>query len=278
MGRRGREFHVMVMDCQRRLMALLTALLVFCAGARAESLSVRADYWYPFNGAPDSERPGFAIDILRHIFVSRGIRLDYQLEDWSHSLQMVRAGRIHCVVGAYKAEAPQLRYPQTPLAWDIAAFYVLADSDWQYRGAESLKDVRLGLVAGYGYGELLDDYIERHRGDDRLHFMHGREPLERNLKKLMRGRVDVLVASPFVMNSLLGRMGLREKVREAGRAGRRTPLYLACSPQHEVVVEYLQVFDDGMTRLQEDGTLARIMSRYELPASMLSGGQREKGP
>lgn len=252
----------MSMDVQRRWIALLVSLLALCAGARAETLSVRADYWYPLNGTPGSERPGFAIEILRRIFSPHGIQLDYQLADWNRSLEMVREGRIHCVVGAYKAEAPELRYPRTPLARDVAAFYVRADSDWRYQGTESLAGVSLGLVAGYGYGHRLDDYIMRHRGDSRLHFMHGQDPLRRNLKKLMRGRVDVLVASPFVMASLLKRMELQEQVREAGRSGHKMPLYLACSPEYEAVDEHLRLFDEGMARLREHGVLAEIYRRY----------------
>lgn len=256
----------------RSLAGFLCCLLLWPVGvAVAEPLSVRADYWYPLNGEPDSERPGFAIEILRGIFSDSEWEIDYQLADWSRSLELARDGRIDCVVGVYRSEAPKLAYPETPLAWDTAAFYVRADSDWRYHDPSSLQDVSVGLIAGYGYGEKLDRYIVEHRGDERLRFMHGHQPLRRNLKKLMRGRVDVLVESPFVMESQLRRMGLSDQVREAGRVGQRMPLYFACNPDREGVTGLLSDFDRGMRELRETGEVGEIMSRYKLPDSVVGG-------
>lgn len=250
---------------------LLAVSLLAVSPCHARTLKVRADHWYPLNGDPQSDRPGFAIEILRRIFTPRDIALDYDLADWSRSLEMVHAGEIDCVVGAYRGEAPGLRFPETPLAWDIAAFYVRADSDWHYQGLESLKSVILGVIAGYGYGDELDRHIADHRGDPGLKFMHGKDPLWRNIKKLIRGRLDVLVESPFVMESLLRRMELSEQVREAGRVGRRTPLYLACSPESGEIDAILSTFDRGMQALRESGELGRILETYRLPRSVIDG-------
>jgi polar amino acid transport system substrate-binding protein len=257
------------------LVCLLFVSLATASGTR--TLSVRADQWYPLNGDPDSDRPGFAVEILRRIYSEAGIKLDYRLADWSRSLEMAEQGRIDCVIGVYRSEAPALAYPRTPLAWDVAALYVASGSDWHYQGLSSLEAVSLGVIADYGYGVPLDDYIAENRGSERVQFMHGRQPLRRNLKKLISGRVDVLVESPFVMESLLRRMNLTARVHEAGRVGRRTPLYLGCHPDMEDAEAILRRFDQGMEALRKQGELRAIMEAYQLPEEVISGSPEPGG-
>lgn len=246
-------------------------VLLFCGPVCAETLSIRADSRFPLNGEPGSERPGFAVEVLERIFSPHDIELDYQLADWSRSLEMVRDGQADCVVGAYKSESPGLAYPKTPLAWDTTAFYVPSESSWQYRGPASIEGLNLGVIAGYGYGEALDAWLAEHQGDGNVEFMHGRQPLRRNLMKLLNGRLDVVVESPFVMESLLRRMDLGDRVREAGTEGPRTPLYFACSPGLENADEILRAYDEGLKMLRREGVLPELLRRYRLPESALTG-------
>ena len=228
-------------------------------------LTVAADEWFPVNGQPTADKPGFAIEILRAIFEPLGIHVNYRLSGWSRSLEMARIGQVDCVIGAYHADAPALLFPRTPVAMDDLAFYVAAGTQWHYDGPASLEQVTLGAIADYSYGETLDDYLRKHAGEDRIQMIHGLRPLERNIGKLLSGRVDVQLESPLVMEAMIGQQGLQEKVREAGRIGLSEPVFLACAPDKSTSPEYLRLFDEGMERLRASGELARIMDRYGQP-------------
>lgn len=247
----------------------LWVALVCPAAALADDspsvISVRSDEWYPVNGLPGAERPGFAIEILRAIFEPQGIRVDYSLSGWSRSLELARTGQVDCVIGAYRADAPALLFPRSAVALDDVAFYVASASSWRYQGLDSLEGVVLGAIADYSYGELMDGYLNAHAGEDRVQLIHGMEPLRRNIRKLLSGRVDVLLESPLVMEATVEQEGLAEALIEAGRIGLSEPIYLACAPDKSSSPVYLRLFDEGMARLRANGELARIMDRYGLP-------------
>ena len=244
---------------------LLFSGLFFFTAAGAQTLSIRADQWMPMNGDPGAPRPGFAIEILHAIFRPMGIRIDYQLDSWSRSVRLARNGDIDCIVGVYRGEAPDLLFPQQPLAFDETAFYVAAGSDWRYQGVDSLSGERVGVIDGYSYGDVVDDWLASDAGQASVAVVYGLQPLRRNLRKLLAGRLDVIIESPFVMEAMIRELRLSGAITEAGRIeSPPTPLYLACSPARETSARYLSEFDDGMAMLRESGELARIMARYGL--------------
>lgn len=246
-----------------RCLVLFLLGVLFPLTLRAESLTVRADEWMPVNGDPAAERAGFAIDLLRAVFEPLGMSVDYRLSGWSRSLDLVRSGEIDCIVGAFKPEAPELVYPETPLGYDVTAFYVRSDDDWRYHGIESLSGRQIATIADYSYGEPVDGWLSENSGQ--VQVMHGLKPLARNLQKLLSGRVDVLVESPLIMDWMLRSQGLAASVREAGRANMAyTPLWLACSPRRARSTDLVRLFDEGIARLEATGDIIPLMARYGL--------------
>lgn len=241
---------------------ILTALLL-ASGARAETLHVRADAWFPVNGDPASMRPGFAIELLHQIFAPLHIEVDYQLVGWSRALEMANSGETDCVVGSYKTEAPKLVFPDTPLAFDTSAFYVLRDQSWRYTGITSLADVSVAVIAGYNYGGQIDAWVDSAPANAVV--AHGRTPLQNNLRMLLAGRVDTLVESPLVMGALLEGQGLEGKVIEAGRIAEQQPFYFACTPRGERGRRFIRLYNEGVQRLRQGSELHHIYARYRVP-------------
>lgn len=259
---RGRQARWGTVLPAMRLHALLL-IVVGCQSLAAETLSVRADEWYPMNGDPRAEKPGFAIEILREILQDSTDQLDYQVLSWRRSLNLVRRGEIDCVVGAYHSDAPDLVFPQIPLSVDILAFYVPQGSPWRFQGTSSLRDITVGVIGGYSYGAELDTYIQQNRDFLSLHEMQGNDALTKNIAMLMSGRVDTVIDSVVVMRHKLREMELEGLVVEAGRIAQSNGAYMACSPLRSRVPAMLQRLDGGMRKLHESGRLAEIMRDYD---------------
>ena len=158
------------------------------------------------------------------------------------------------------------------MGYDETAFYVVADSDWRYTGVASLNGHRVGVIDGYNYGGVVDQWLASEAGQASAATVHGLQPLERNLRKLLAGRLDVVIESPFVMEAMIRELNLSAAVIEAGRAETPpTPLYMACSPARDSSQRLLEMFDQGMFKLRDSGELERIMTRYGLsvPAPVL---------
>ena len=249
---------------QNGLLGLLLGLTSIVAVA--ETISVRADYWYPINGDPAAPRPGFAIEILDEIWSADGYQLDYQLDpSWADSLASVRSADIDCVVGAYVTDAPDLLFPEQHLIIDENSFFVRDDDEWQFAGLESLEGARLAVSEADSYGEALDEWIRAN--PEQVHVGLGDGALDDNLRALVTGEVSVLVESTLVMSARLEEGEVEHLVRRAGVAPDRQAVYVACAPDSDSSSRYLESFDAGMPALRESGRLAEILQRYSIPES-----------
>ena len=62
----------------KRMLATLTVLMVGCGIGWAQEVgTLRADSWYPYNGDPKAENPGYMVEVARLAFAKAGYQLDY---------------------------------------------------------------------------------------------------------------------------------------------------------------------------------------------------------
>lgn len=240
----------------------LAALLSSAQTVFAASLSIRADYWFPMNGNPADPSPGYMIELVTDIMKQHNVTVDYQTMPWERALQMTREGKIDCVVGAYKGDAPDLLFPEEAWGIDTDTFYVRNDSNWTYNGLESLVGQKVGLISGYSYGDESDAFIKAHK--EIFQPLGGDTALEQNIKKLMSGRVTAIVDSELVLKSKLKKLGLVGQLKSAGPWGEPDALYIACSPNRPTSKQYLQWIDEGTRQLRASGRLKAIMESYGL--------------
>jgi polar amino acid transport system substrate-binding protein len=90
----------------------------------------------------------------------------------------------------------------------------------------------------------------------------GDKALATNLRKLRRGRVDVLVENAWVMEAVLAERHLFNEIVEVGCRQGDIPIYLAFSPRLPRSADYARLFEQGLQRFQADGRLQALMSRY----------------
>ncbi|CAA7616942.1 ABC transporter substrate-binding protein [Magnetospirillum sp. UT-4] len=245
----------------RRFAALLSLVAALAATtARADTISLRADEWCPFNcaGTP----AGYGVDVMVEIFAKAGHRVDYALAPWGRAQADCSTGRIAAVIGADPKENPDLVFPQEPIGrWDTT-FVVRKGNAWRYDGPGSLPNVRLSGVIGYAYMDPVGAYVEANKGDrSRVDLIGSRHPLEQNLKKLLAGRIDATMDSRTVLDFKLGQMGLADQVEFAGST-RSDVVYIAFSPRHPKARDYARLLDDGIREMRASGRLRQILAGY----------------
>ncbi len=239
-------------------------VLTLPALAGADTIRLRADAWFPVNGDPGAELPGFGIEALTVVWKEAGHELDYRLMSWGRSLEAVRNGSADCVIGAYKEDAPDLRFPEQELGRDGVGIYVRATDEWQYSGVESLARRTVGVISEYSYGKELDGWLADSANATRIQMAYGAAALDGNIRKLLAGRVDVLLESPMIMNTALRRLELARFVRLSGEAKPAIPFYIACSADNPRVPAWLRQFDEGMIRLKQTAQWGSLLERYGL--------------
>lgn len=230
----------------------------------ADTLTLKADYWMPFNGDGKTET-GYMLDIAKAVFEPLGHKVVYSTTPWDKALAECRTGKCTGVIGASTDDAPDLVYPVEELGQSIQFFCVKAGSPWKYAGPASLKAVKLGIIKDYAYFKELDDYIKANPAG--VVFGTGDAPLEMNLTRLAQGELGAVVDDRSVLKYTLARMSLQGKVTIAPAAAEATKparLYIAFSPKNPKSGEYARTLADGLAELRKSGQLQKILAKYGL--------------
>jgi polar amino acid transport system substrate-binding protein len=238
----------------------LLCLTCISTSAISETVSLRADEWYPMNGVPNAAKEGFMIDLAREIFGGAGYDVDYKLMPWERALDEVRQGNADCVVGAYKADAPDFVFPQSVWGMDSNTFFKLKENSWQFNGLDSLINQKVGMISGYAYGDEMNQFITAH--PDTFKAIGSNNALENNLKKLLGKRLTLVMESELVMTAKLEEMGLTGKVVSAGAESEAGAMYIACSPAKASSKTLVGLVDSQMPQLRTSGRLADILRKY----------------
>ncbi|CAK0741038.1 Transporter substrate-binding domain-containing protein [Azospirillaceae bacterium] len=245
----------------------LAVVLVLAAAsfAQADTIKLRADLWCPYNCDPESDKPGLLIEVARAILTPAGHSIDYRTMPWSRALSEVRKGRIHGVIGAQQSEAPDLVYGRIPIAFDDTGFVVKQGVDFRYGGAASLDPYRIAVISDYNYdGGEIDAYLkENAAAKDRIQFNSGDDVGIANLRKLIAGRVDVVIDSFTVMSYLIQKYNLSDKVYVV-QLGRPTEIFIAFSPSDSRSNLWSELLSAGIAPLRQRGELGVILARYGL--------------
>lgn len=244
---------------------LILSGALFVPAVAAETLSIRADLWPPYNDEPKSIKPGYMINVLLEIFLPQGYTLDYQTLSWTESLDAVRKGRVHAVVGAARDDAPDFIFPRESFGVSNTAFFVKGGSAWKYAGPASLEKVRLGVIESYAYNDELDPYLAAHKGTRRIVEAKGDEPLLALIRMLQNDQIDVIAEDTNVMLATLiaGKVPMGSLVG-AGACKEKSTLYVAFSPKNPKSRELADKFDAGIKALRDSGKLNAILGLYGL--------------
>jgi len=249
----------------------LCVLLLSSSAALAmpSSITVVADNWCPYNCEPDSEKPGYVIELIKAIYEPENIKVNYEIMPWTRAINATRDQKYTAIICAAKNEAPDFVYPQRMVGVSIYKFYTRKDSDWTYQNTASLENVALGAVDGYSYNNDIDAYLKHNRRDRaRVQLVSGEFATEQNIRKLMAKRIDVMLEDPNVVANSLLALDEKDSLRASGRLDNPNPeqdnLYLAFSPNNPDAKALAAIFDRGLVRIRETGELERIMNRYGL--------------
>lgn len=270
----------------------LAALLALGANASADTITVRSDYWFPYNGEPGSAQEGYMIDLLRLAAAANGDTVDYRLMDWELALQRSLSGTTDCVVGAIESDAPDHLRSSAPWGSSQNVVYGLitdanaidevvgAIGNEPLRGSQNvvlthdghpitlkqvadLKPLRIGAVADYSYGDAIDAVLT---ADDaqvsRVEASRRAFPLL--VMKLVTHKIDVLIEDENVASAGLKQLGLSNRVVPVSNSlTEADDLFVACTPNARGG-KLIAAFDKILEQSRASGELDALLARYGL--------------
>ncbi|HYE52525.1 MAG TPA: transporter substrate-binding domain-containing protein [Azospirillaceae bacterium] len=248
-----------------RIPVLAAAVLALLpAAAAADTVTLRADNWCPYNCEPGSERPGYMVEVAKAVFEPLGHTVDYKTMPWTQALEEAREGRHAGVIGAIPDDAPGFVFGAEPLGQSTNVVAVRKGYGFAYKGVDSLKGHRLAAVQDYAYAPDLDAYIAEHAGKGgAVTLSSGDDVTADNLRKLLASQADLVLDEKNVLDYTAVQAGLEDVVQTVP-LGSSAPLFIAFSPKHPKAKELAAALDAGVKEMRKSGKLAEILKRYGL--------------
>lgn len=248
---------------------LFSLVLLLCFQVSATTITIAGDNWCPINCVEGTEQEGFMIDVAKEALALSGYKVNYIEVPWTRAVGLARKGEIQAIVGAFRGDAPDFIFPNTPLL-KISPSALFATTDkWQYKGIASMNKVTLGSIKGYDYGHELNAYINSllATDSDKIVQLYGNNVVERNIQFLLKDRIDVFVESAPVLWYQAKLMGVEQQLQQVGEVSPAEPCFIAFSPNFELAKSISSALDSGVEQLKNNGRLAQIAEKYGLPRS-----------
>lgn len=255
----------------KRILAVIFIAIIVIApfSLRAETITVAADEWCPYNCAPDAEKPGYIVEIAKEIFEKNGHSLSYKIMPWEKAIDFANKGYVYAIIGATRREAPGLIFPSIPQGISISHFYVKNENNWHYDGVESLSGKKIGYIEGYSYGSDVDKFISKNANSGKLRAESGDGAINKLVNMLVERKLDIVMEDRYVMAYELKEDGKVGQIKMAGAVNNRPDpledyLYLAFSPKRTKSEEFAKMFAEGLKEMRKSGRLKEILEKYGL--------------
>jgi len=238
------------------------ALMLFAATVSAETVRLTNGEWPPFTSSRKTGNNDILSLIVAEAFALEGVTVEYGYFPWKRAYDYAKSGKWDGSVGW--APTPEHRadfhMSQPVLTVDKGLFY-LNSTPFDWKSIDDLRSWRLGAAAGYSYGESWDQAVKQGRLKVAEVSLD-----EQNIKKLIRGRVDVIAMEAAVASYLMPRILTAEESATVvchPRLITRTPISLALTRQSDKSPQLLERFDRGLKKLIESGRYAKYMATLE---------------
>jgi polar amino acid transport system substrate-binding protein len=213
---------------------------------------------------------------VTEIAASNGVKVKFALTPLARALDLTQKGKIDILLGLTAQHISDFQLQKTHLSFGglYNDFYVRDNDPWRFNGIVDLEitlrnNAILGTINGYEYGDNIGNLLKNNAAH--IFSASGNSPLQKQLKMLRLGRLDILLDSRFTVQYQLSKLVNKSSklkasstpssaIIYAGTEGDFTPLFLGFSPL--LSKEQVQLFDDGLMNLRENGRLNKILAKY----------------
>ena len=240
------------------LLALTIPLFAVNPSVADKLIALATTEWPPYVSQSLSD-DGFTSEIIRQAFARVGYTVTLSFMPWKRALGKVEEGRYDAAYPAYYSEERARIYALSkPFSTAPLGFYKRKDRDIGYQTLRDLRPYRIGVVRGYVSTSALDtvDFLEKDIADNDT----------QNLRKLLKGRVDLIVIDKLTAQHLLN------TVLPEGRHQLEfiTPplaenfLHVLFSRHTKAYEKIRHDFHQGLQQILEDGTIQKILEKHGL--------------
>lgn len=248
---------------------MVSCLLLFCQPGLAAGVRLRlATLEYPpyiINTTQGAS--GLTVEIVRSVFARMHQPVAIEFFPISRGQSMLRDGSVDGFFSIKKTPEREKSYlfPQQPLMRQDYVFFVRKHSRWHFSGhLPDLAQARIGIVHNTSYGQRFDLAAK----DGVFRRLDATSSHEMNFRKLLAGRIDIIICSRLVGVYYLNAMGQASQVSISGPVVETAVSYIAFSRKKKFQA-LSRRFDQTIEAMERDGSIDKLINAYQLPQARI---------
>lgn len=235
------------------LLLAVSALFGATLPARAEYWTIASeDHFPPYNYSFNGNRTGIDTEIVNALLKELNVTPVHRPLSWSEVVQSMDENKADVGFQFIASPARFAQYNMIgPFRTGTTVFMVRKDSTITFDRLEDLTSHRIGVVDGFSYAPDFDaaTYLEKVASSSNVV----------NFRRLILGRVDVIVGDLHVLNHMARQDGRLKDVRVLPKPVGLIPRYLALPKARKEKAERLQA---AFVKLRDNGTITRILDGW----------------
>ena len=242
----------------RRLLAMVL-LLPSLLWAQTSLRFAEETNWPPFTPAKDGlVNEGLSYALVTEVARRAGFAATLELFPQKRMEQMVRAGeRDGITVISRNADREGYLVFSEPLFAKQAYFYHRKGFKFDWNSFADLKGLRIGVVRGHNLGDDFAAAVVKHGL-----ILDEASNVESNFRKLMAGRIDVLMANHWSAVSLLAQKEFRGEIIAADKPYFNKSYHVGLSQKSDTALAKLPRINEAIRAMKQDGTLDNLIQKY----------------
>lgn len=215
--------------------------------------------WPPYIQNDDR---GLSYDIVAAAFARSGETFALQTAPFSRAMRLAHSGNIDIIPALWftQARAKHFLFSQ-PYLHNELIFISHTTQPVSFSGLASLAGKNVCLIRGFAYQNLLSG----HPTVNVITQLH----LSECLRQLARGRVDGMIADRFAAAYTITHHFQAQAFTLHSQVVASWPLHIGIVKTHPRAQQLIQLFNQGLTEIIEDGTYNQLLSQYPMIGSDL---------
>ncbi|KJR98525.1 MAG: hypothetical protein VR65_20195 [Desulfobulbaceae bacterium BRH_c16a] len=233
------------------------SLMILVSNAQGQkAVTLNTLDWEPYIGQKLPDK-GFIAAIVNEAFAASGYSVELSFMPWVRAKNMAKEGKTDGCMPEYYLEEDKTDFLiSEPIPGGPLGFFKRKADTIPYTGLEDLTPLKIGTVRGYINTDEFDkaDYLKKEEANDDI----------TNLRKLVGGRLDLIVIDKFV-GLFLMQQEMPDKAGEIefiSPALEEKTLHVLISKNAPEAEAKMKAFNDGLKVLEDSGRLDALMSGF----------------
>jgi len=213
--------------------------------------------WPPYVGE-EFPNNGYVYLLVKKAFERMGYLVEIEFKPWNRVIAIARKGKVDAFFPVYYSkERTEYFYMSNPVFGGPIVFLTRREYPITYRNIQALKTYRIGLVKGYVNTEEIDqaNFLKKDFAPNDLI----------NIKKLIKGRVDLIVIDKYVAYYLIKKYfpNHRSELKVLSPTIEYKNLYVCFPKKRKNSKKLLKDFNTSLSQLKKDGTMDKIFTNWK---------------